>query len=160
MTFEQLLLIGLLIGIPLIQRLIRALQTGTGETQADGQAGDPVREGPPPRPRRPLHDRAEEAEGDTLRADPPADRAAAPSTLPRPASRPRGRERHLSRDDARPRRESRPASPAGLAPQLARQSTGLRATGGVADLRRGIVLMAILGPCRALQPDDASHRPW
>ncbi len=33
-----------------------------------------------------------------------------------------------------------------------------RALGGLADVRRGIVLMTILGPCRALETPE-SHRP-
>jgi hypothetical protein len=45
------------------------------------------------------------------------------------------------------------AAPAPAPPAPVRRPPRFR-LGGVADVRRGIMLMTVLGPCRALEPED------
>lgn len=89
--------------------------------------------------------------------------------LPRPAGDAGGKaggkeERHPRAAGARVGRDrQRPpaaAAPVAHLPQPARRGIAVQRLGARADLRRAIVLMAILGPCRALQhSSDASDRP-
>ncbi len=164
MTIDQLLLIAFLLAVPLLERLMRALRERDRRSQGDQPRGQ-VPEWLPPPTRRPFPGpvRVEEPEDDdeeeVFRPGPIAPPIPAPQRLP---PRPATPERPLSRERARPRRDSRarPATPlpAGRpSPRVRRDATvlrGLRPSG----LRRAIVLMTILGPCRALPPEDAAHR--
>lgn len=146
MSVEQLLFL-LLVGLPLLERLIRVMRTG-------GSSGDR-----PPVPAR------ETASGARPPMPPPdAGATPAPSSgaeLPLPApplpeipdavaeqSRAFERQRRV-------RREPRPLPAAGwrAAPK---RPLAFRRVIADDDLRRAVVLMAVLGPCRALEPMDAA----
>jgi hypothetical protein len=141
MSIEQLLFFALLIGIPLLDRLIRAMRARTNGTPArPAPAGAPPAH-PPARVSVP-------AAGNTgskkpARELPQAGRPVARDPLPAIEREPRIRRerKHGLGTGVRARRWDRPAS--------ARRVVARR------DLRRAIVLMTIIGPCRALQPMDA-----
>jgi hypothetical protein len=133
-SLEFLLLLAVVVLLPLIQQLLRAARQRDRRTP-------------------------ERAEGQPAPAERPAMREPQP---PRPAAR------HTS-SAAMTAREGTPAPDAAgpVAPALtAHRSTGRR-TAVVSlrnplDLRRAIVLMTMLGPCRATKPHDwrerAAHR--
>ena len=136
MSIDQLLFLLILIALPLLERMIRAMRTRTNDssTDASGTAADgrqteltlPASAGPP--------------------ALPPAVRHTGPEPL-----RPTEGDLHVRREGnrgpvSRLRTGGRSDSRRALAPAI-----------GDGDLRRAIVMMAILGPCRAFEPQDASQ---
>jgi hypothetical protein len=152
MSIESLLLVAFLIVIPLLERVVRILRSRNLPRPAD-RAHVPA----PPRPavpRPPVPQLAPDAFG-----------ASAPANLPRnitpptPASppplqerKPAAERRFTSSDRARVLREGlgRPTVPvlAARASHVDRHSLSRRNVS--ADLRRAVVLMAILGRCKAL----------
>lgn len=149
MSFESILLVLFLV-FPLIQRLIRFLRVRAGQATAEPVPGTP---GPSPPRRRPT---APEA-----RAEPTAAprEAARPATAPPPSPvlvpplpRHQAAQRVSAADRVRAGRKS-PASEA-APPRVRRDRGGARRElllrGGKADLRRAVLLMTILGPCKAL----------
>jgi len=129
MTIESLLLLAFLLALPLLDRLARAIRARL--IAIGEQVVPPVRPGPPPIP-----------------AD---ERPALPVGEP-PASLRRGRTRY--------ERPNRPAVPDMVDPRPHRPSRGggRRWTNPVGDRRRAIVLMTILGPCRALDGGTGGPR--
>lgn len=152
MSLEQLLLLAFLIVIPLLERLIRLLRARTRGSPED-QSNTPVPQRPP---RPPAPEEAGDADGESGYADLPVD-IELPAPAPPPLAPPRApAERLTSGERARARRLSQagPAAPVGHPPQRV-HGTALRRMSAVGDLRRAIVLMTILGPCRALhQPEE------
>jgi hypothetical protein len=157
MSIEQLLLFLLLVAIPLLQRLIRGIRARTG--------GSPWERGPAaaegvvtrPRPALSVPDRGGTAsegrrtelplpDSPLLPVLPHAARHAAPEQL-RASERAPGLRRERQRGPAAVRA-------AHLQPPT-RPGTALQRVIAGGDLRRAIVLIAILGPCRALEPLDA-----
>jgi hypothetical protein len=153
-SFESLLLVAFLLVIPLLERLVRGMRTRSRPHPADLAPVPAPSRLPLPRPAVP--ERAPDAFG----ASDPTERTAniAPST---PTSLPPLPERHpaakrfTSRERARASRGSQelPVTPVfgRPAPHTRRRGTSLR--GISAELRRSIVLMSILGPCKALDHD-------
>ena len=131
MTIEQLLIFALLLGFPLIQRLVRALQRGrAGTGDAIQRRPQPAAARVPPIPHAPPQ--AAPAAPDPV-PPPPAVQPAAP---PPPHGRPvTARAVHARR------------------PEPSR-APSRRRTIARTDLRRAVILMTILGPCRALQNED------
>jgi len=132
MSFEQLALLLMLVALPLLDRLIRAIRERAAESTGAGAptaAEATVSPAPPPLPAR----------------DP---RGTAPApvlvALPLP-------ERPLSTLPPRP-----------VAPPAARRATAAQRRPALRDPRRldlrvAIRSMAILGPCRAIEPKDATQ---
>jgi hypothetical protein len=122
MSIESLVLVVFLLVLPLLERLVRALRERTGQTQQALPAGLPH---PEPAP------------------------AAAPLPAPVP---PPPRPRHPQAERVR---ASRVIQQAAAAPMRARQATPARrhplSLSNRAELRRAVVLMAILGPCKAVE---------
>jgi len=147
MSLEQLLLFAFLIAMALLGRLIRALRARTSP--------------PPSHP--PLPRRARDVEGEAFRTARPG--VATPSSRAPPTRAPQhaAAERHLPADGAWvPRERQGPeAAPTAAARLLVpmRHGIALEWLGAGGNLRRAIVLMAILGPCRSLHSSDASDRP-
>ena len=161
MSIESLLLIGFLIVIPLLERLVRVLRARSSGAQVQ-HPSNPAPTSPPPSPsRRPL---PAAAAGTSSQMERAADRVQPTPPPPLLAPRHPAPERLTSRDRARARRENPfgPVAPVSVGRSAQQRPRGfaLGRISGAADLRRGIVLMAILGPCRALRSEDASHRPW
>jgi hypothetical protein len=150
MSIEQLLFLLLLVAMPLLERLIRAMRARRSDSSDDLSTGNG---GALSHPRAPA---SVPAAGTT----PPETRGAAlplpaspvPPALPKavvPAAleHPRASERaprvpdpkkRLPMTSRRTGQSERPSASPRLAP---------------GDLRRAIVLMTILGPCRALEPE-------
>lgn len=154
MSIEQLLFFLLLVALPLLERLIRAMRTRTTDSSAE-RAGT-IAESAVSGSRPPGSPNASGTAADgrqtelTLPASPlpPALPEAVRHTVPEQL---RPTERALRRAGnrgpiARLRAGGRSDSRSALAPVI---------VGG--DLRRAIVMIAILGPCRALEPKDASQ---
>lgn len=159
MSPEQLLFFVLLAAILLLERLIRAMRARTNVSP--GARAPTADESPVSRSRLP---RSADDAGD------PAPEALPPElaflSSPPPPALPEAA-RHVALGDIRAaqrepavRRERRHGPAATVRPGhllgRARAATALQRgiTGG--NLRRAIVLIAIVGPCRALEPKDAS----
>ncbi len=95
-----------------------------------------------PRGQRPLPPPAGSTEGDQ------ADALFGPGDEAPPTNQPGPEIRHAVR---------RAEAPAG---QASSDNARARRLGGLADARRGIVLMTILGPCRALSEHDTRRGEW
>ncbi len=161
MSIESLLLIGFLIVIPLLERLVGVLRARSKGAQ-EQHSSNPVPPPPPPSPsRRPL---PAVAAGTSSPMKSVSDRVQPAPPPPLLAPKHPAPERLTSRDRARARRENPlgPVAPVSIGRSAQQRPRGfaLGRISEAADLRRGIVLMAILGPCRALRSEDASHRPW
>jgi hypothetical protein len=132
MSFEQLALLLMLVAIPLLDRLIRAMRARTNESMQAGAptaAEPPVSAAPPPLPAR---DARGTAPAPVLVAVPLPPRPL-PALRPRPVAPPAARRATAA--------ERRPA---------VREPRAM-------DLRVAIRSMAILGPCRAIEPRDATQ---
>jgi hypothetical protein len=151
-SFESLLLLAFFVLIPLLARLVRAVRARSRPHPADlPQAPTPA----PTLPRPPMPERAPSALGASEPAELPGN-----ITPPTPASPPLLAERHpaterlTSRERARAHRVSQQAQ---VAPQLAGHVPRLRRSRrSMIGLRHSIVMMAILGRCKALDHDSGS----
>lgn len=160
MSIEQLLFLLLLLAIPLLERLIRAMRARMNDAPAERArtVAEPTvsRSRPPRSP----HDASGTAvEGRRTELSPPA--SPLPAALPQ-AVRDAAAERvRASQREPGVRRESKHATAASLrtghSARPMRRGTSLRRVIAGGDLRRAIVLIAVLGPCRALEPKDASQ---
>ena len=130
MSIEQLLFFLLLIALPLLERLIRAMRMRANDSSAERAA---TVAGPAVSGSRPTGS-PDDASGTA------ADGRQTELTLP--ALRREGNRGPIARLRAGGRSDSRSA----LSPVIVD-----------GDLRRAIVMIAILGPCRALEPKDASQ---
>jgi hypothetical protein len=156
MSIEQVLLFLLVIAVPLLERLVRAMRTRSGGAPPERTPG-PAR-GPVSRPRGPVAV-ADAGAGAARMADevtaPPIPVPSLPPAPPETVRRARSGQRQASERALRLAPERRP----GPAPSIrGRQADRARArvlAGG--DLRRAMVLIAVLGPCRALERQDASQ---
>jgi hypothetical protein len=156
MTLEQLLVLAFLIGIPLIDALIRALRAGTSGSPSDTGRNSRSEQQSLPRRAAPPVPVAQGSSPPPLPPELPS--AALPPLSHVPAAagdapEHPGSPEHGSAGVRPPRRHQR------LAPrdEQSRRSTLARQRPlPSADLRRAVVLMTILGPCRALDKQDAT----
>ena len=154
MSIESLLLVAFLIVIPLLERLVRVLRSRNLPRPADLAHVPPPPPPTPPRP--PVPEIAPDAFGASEPAEvhghtvPPT-----PASPPPLAARSPAAERFSSRERTRARRgsEALPAAPVFVAPAPQSRRHGTSRLGITAELRRSIVLMSILGPCKALDHD-------
>ena len=155
MSLESLLLVAFLIVIPLLERLVRVLRERICQSPAD-PAPVPAPRRPPPMPRPTVPENAPDPIGESGWTARPVDIAVPPPPVPRSLEpRHRAAERLTSRERARAHRGRRdlPAAPVVIArtPDVGRRMTSLR--GIRLNLRQSIALMAVLGPCKALDND-------
>lgn len=169
MSAEALILIALFTLLPLAEQAWKKWQA---KREADARRSAPGRPerprvaapGPPPLPRTPPghmplplpgaagHDEDEEADEEVMvAAEPPVQRPVLPPPLPRPA-RP-----------SRPVPASRTGAAAARRPTVAaaaplRRDSWREALKHDDELRRGVVLLTVLGPCRAQHPYDGTPR--
>jgi hypothetical protein len=158
MSVEQLLLVVFLVVLPLVQWLIGAMRARSGGPSGDRDAVPTRRTVSRPPPRAPDAGGAGPQKRPTevrVPAAPP--RAAVPHAVrhaPEPHSAPQ-RESRVRRD----RQHRPPANPRHGDPERpTRAATPMRGGIGGGDLRRAIMMIAVLGPCRAVEPWDASQR--
>jgi hypothetical protein len=165
MSIEQLLLFLLLIALPLLERLVSAMRARRERSRAErlpAPALPPVLQPPAPVFGSGRGARVPE----TLETDLPLPGLPLPPTVP-PAPRPSGRAPTgpggapvplpASTRDPRRRRERQERPAPGVRARRADGPPALQRSIARSDLRRAIVLIAILGPCRALEPNDAVH---
>jgi hypothetical protein len=149
MPIESILLLGLLLLLPLLEQLVTLVRGRDRRGQAPPAvpprvqvppappvAVRPPLEGPPPLP--PV---VAEAAGE--RRIEPASSSTRPGMRER---RPRSSERPAPRLAAEVLAARRPSAKPAPAPRRARPRRGVR------DLRRAMVWMAVLGPCRGQEP--------
>jgi hypothetical protein len=159
MSIEQLLFFLLLMAIPLLERLVRAMRART-----DGSVAEPSQapaEADVSRSRSPVaFPDAGATELGTRPTELPLPGPSLPPALPRPvrhaASAPlpaSERKPHSGRE----RQQAFTRRRIGHLDRPTRSGTALRPVIAGGDLRRAIVLAAILGPCRALEPKDPSQ---
>ena len=153
MSIEQLLFFLFLVAIPLLEWLVRAMRGRTSGSSADdlrarngGTVSDPRAPGSIPDTGR----SASESRGAEL----PLPASPLPPAVPK-ANLPAPSE-HLRESEREPRRRQRKHVPATSRGRDQSEEPLARLAPG--DLRRAIVLAAILGPCRALEPKDTSQR--
>lgn len=159
MSTEQLLFFLLLVAIPLVERLIRAMRARANSSpgQRAPTAAEPTVSSS--RPPRSAHDAGRRA-SEALRAELPLPASPLPPALPEAARRAAPEQIRASQREPRVRRERQHGPSATVRPRHLQRPTRSGAAlqhviaGG--DLRRAIILIAILGPCRALEPKDAS----
>ena len=130
MTLDSLLFLAFLLTLSLLDRLVRALRARL--IAAAEQATPAVRPGQQPLPA----------------AEPPPLSVA----VAEPSSRRRAQAPH--------ERLNRPAEPETIEPPTRRPTRGARSrwNSPIGDRRRAVVLMTILGPCRALDRDAGGQR--
>ena len=128
MSFEQLLLLLILVAVPLLERLLRVVRERAGESMRDGAPTATGSAGAPPRPPRPAPDAGRTAPPPLLMARP------LPALPARPAAGPQS------------------APPAARRALLVRRRAAVRQPLPGGDLRRAMMLLAILEPCRAISP--------
>jgi hypothetical protein len=156
MSIEQLLFVLLVVAIPLLERLIRTMRARTNDSSAERprRVAEPTvsRSRPPVSP----HDASGTA-SEGRRTELPLAPSPLPPTLPRVVRRVAPEHVRASEREPRVRRQGTRGTAASLrtrhSERAMRPGTG-RYVIEVGDLRRAIVLIAILGPCRALEPTD------
>ena len=136
MTLETLLFLAFFLALPLLDRLVRALRARL--IAAVEQATPADRPGPPPLA--------------------PAERQSLPAVEPPPIPIAVPAPRHPAQ--ASRGRLNRPAEPESIEQPTRRATRGARSrwNSRIGDRRRAVVLMTILGPCRALDRDAAGQR--
>jgi hypothetical protein len=142
MSLDQ-LVIALVVVIPLLDGLMRVLRR---QTRQEGQPDKPLAQSSTPRPssRLPAREGVDRLKAAGLAADTRPLPAAAPLLSPRRYASERLMRRERSRASEAP-----PGVPVSKVARLP----------WIDDLRPAIVLMTILGPCRALAPGDAPYTP-
>lgn len=166
MAIEQFLFFLLLAALVLFDRLIRAMRARTSGLPGErtpGPAEAIVRRRPSPATVPDAGAAASEGGGTELLLPvpplPPAPpQAALPQTaLPQAVTHPTPEPHHASEREPRVRRERTQGPATSLRAGHSNRPVALRRVIAGADLRRAIVLMTILGPCRALESKDASQ---
>jgi hypothetical protein len=159
MSLEQLLFFLLLIAIPLLERLIRAMRARTNDSpveRAPTAAEPTVSRSRPPRSG---HD-ASGAASEAPRTELPVPASPPRPALPKPARHAALKQLRASEREPGVRRDRRHGAAASVRPghlqRPMRPGTALQRVIASGDLRRAIMLIAILGPCRALEPKDTS----
>ena len=160
MSVEQLLFLLVLIAFPLLERLIRAMRARTGGSPA--KRGPDVARGTVSRPRPALS--VPEAGGTASqgrRTELPLPGSPLPPAPPQDIRHATPEQLRLSEREPPARRQRKHGPTASLRPgpseRPIRPDMSRRRVIASEDLRRAIVLTAILGPCRAVQPKNASQ---
>lgn len=160
MSTEQLLFFLLLVAIPLLDRLIRAMRARTSNSPMERAptASEPtVSRSRPPRSAHDAGSRASEA----VRTERPLAASPLPPALPEAAQHVAPEQIRASQREPGVRRDRSNAPAATVPPGRLQRSTragaALQRVIAGRDLRRAIMLIAILGPCRALEPKDAAQ---
>ncbi|MBP7778853.1 MAG: hypothetical protein KA371_17185 [Acidobacteria bacterium] len=158
MSIESLVIVALLIVFPLLERLSRYLRARAAQIPAAPVGASP-RQHPPALPRLPKPEREADAPGATGSAVSPV--SAPPPVLAPPALPPRhpAAERLTAAERLRAGRVIQ-AGQAAREPgrgASARAPYAVALRSGRADLRRAVVLMAVLGPCKALEAESRRH---
>ena len=149
MSIESILLAAFLL-FPLLERLIRHLRERAAQAPSDPAAGAPPQR---PLPTRPLPAVAADESTTSGQTGHPAG-APAPVLLPPPLPpRHPAVERLSAGERVRAPRmiQSEAVTPSSVARTRPRARPGLLLHHGGADLRRAVVLMTVLGPCKALE---------
>jgi hypothetical protein len=159
MSTEQLLFFLLLVAIPLVERLIRAMRARANDSPGEGA---PIGAEPTVSRSRPLqsaHDAGRRA-SEALRTELPLPASPLPPALPEAAPHAAPEQIRASQREPRVRRERQHGPAATGRPRHLQRPTrpgaALQRVIAGGDLRRAIILIAILGPCRAFEPKDAS----
>lgn len=159
MVSDQLWLFVLFLAIPLIEWLIRRIRargtTAPGERGSTTGAKPPAARSPGPRP----GPRAgpDVSEGASMELPAPVPVPSRPSTVPPIAPR---NSPALRRLPPQGRLTQKPAltAPVPAAAPRRRMRHGAPRIVADANLRHAFVLMAVLGPCRAIAPEDSSQQ--
>jgi hypothetical protein len=155
MSIEQLLLVGLLIVLPLVDRLVRVLRARSSQSRTR-LASLPVAARPESPSPPPTLERAEAALNASVETEPAPKMRHRPGLTQPPPQRP-GPEPLKSGQRPPVRREfARQPLSARVEHRLrsARRARVSQQISTVRDLRGAIVTMVILGPCRAVQRDE------
>lgn len=155
MSPEQLLFVLLLVAIPLLERLIRAMRARKNDSpgeRAPTAAEPTVSRSRPPRS---AHDAGGPA-SEALRTELPRPASPPLPALPKPARHAAPEQLRASQREPGVRRERQHGLAATVRQRPMRPGTALQQIIAGGDRRRAIVLIAILGPCRAFEPKDAS----
>ena len=150
MSIEQLLFFLLLVAFPLLARLIRAMRARTGDSPGDRDpalAGGTVSRPPPPVS---VPDAGATA-SERLRTEPPPPVAPLPPPLPQAIRHVAPGQLRASEREPRVRRERKLGPATSLRLGRLERPIALKRVIAGGDLRRAIVLIAVLGPCRALE---------
>jgi hypothetical protein len=153
MSIEQLLFFLLLVAIPLLERLIRAMQT-----RRAGSSGEqlPATDGTVSRSRGPVSIRETGATAwETRGAELPLAASPLPPALPKAIPHPVPEQLRASERAPRLREPKHVPATSRRTGQSERPLAPRRIAAG--DLRQAMVLIAVLGPCRALEPKDVSQ---
>jgi hypothetical protein len=159
MSTEQLLFFLLLVAIPLVERLIRAMRARANDSP--GQRAPTATEPTASSSRLPrsAHDAGRRA-SEVLRTELPVPGSPLPPALTEATRHAAPEQIRASQREPRVRRERQHGPAATARPthlqRPTRSGAALQRVIAGGDLRRAIVLIAILGPCRALEPKDAS----
>jgi hypothetical protein len=159
MSTEHLLFFLLLVAIPLLERLIRAMRERTNDS-AEDRAPTAV-EPAASRSRSPRSAPDTGPASEALRTNLPlAAPPPPPAALLEAARHAAPEQLHASTREPGVRRERQHGPAATVRPghlqRPTRRGMALQRVIAGGDLRRAIVLIAIVGPCRALEPKDAT----
>ena len=156
MSIEQLLFFALILALPLLERLIRAMRARAGDSTAERTHA----------PAEPTISRpGSSVSVPEVGATPPEERAAElpmrassplPPALPREAPHAASEQVRASARETRVRQDRTLGSATSLRVGPGERPLALQRVISGADLRRAIALIAVLGPCRALEPNDVS----
>jgi hypothetical protein len=155
MSPEQLLFFLLLVAIPLLERLIRAMRARTNDSPGERAPTPAERAVSPWRAPRSAHDAGGPA-SEALRTELPLPVLPPPPALPEAARHAAPEQLRASQREPGVRRERQHGPAATVRQRPMRPGTALQQIVAGGDLRRAIVLITILGPCRAFEPKDAS----
>lgn len=156
MSIEQILFFVLLVAIPLLERLIRAMRAragGSTDERTHAPAGPTIS-----RPRSSVSvPEVGATPSDVRAAELPMPASPLPPPLPGEAPHAASEQVRASARETRVRQERKLGSATSLRVGRGKRPPALQRVIAGADLRRAIVLIAVLGPCRALEPKDVSQ---
>lgn len=152
MSIEQLLFFLLILAIPLLERLIQTMRSRTGNPPGDQHSAPDPGTDPVPQPEIPVPNTDTSA---ARMGEPEMPLPVSPVPPALPQAIPHAVRQPLRGSEREPRERLATPVPATSRrtghsePSLVRRHVIV-----AGDLRRAVMLMAILGPCRALDPND------
>ena len=160
MSIEQLLFLLILVALPLIERLLRAIRGPANESPADPDRTVPEPVASRSRLPRSPHDASDRA-SEGHRTELPLPALPRPPALPQTVRDAAPEQLRAADEKLRVRREDKRRPAAGLrtghSERPLRPGRARRPIIESGDLRRAIVLMVVLGPCRARELKDSSQ---